>query len=95
MNKDLGNKILCKVSEAMKKSNLEVFTKRIIVSIKTIIAARIYFSRKIHKEGVPLRPIVNTIGLPTYLLVKYLARKLAPLTSSTSLFVKDSIAFMR
>ena len=29
---------------------------------------------KIHKFGAPLRPIVNTIGRPTYILAKFLAQ---------------------
>ena len=37
------------------------------------LTLRIYGLLKIHKEGAPLRPIVNTIGGPTYLLAKYLA----------------------
>lgn len=40
------------------------------------ITPRIYGIPKIHKEGAPLRYIVNTIGGPTYLLEKYLAGKL-------------------
>jgi hypothetical protein len=34
---------------------------------------RLYRLPKIHKEGVPLRPIVNNIGATTYQLSKYLA----------------------
>jgi hypothetical protein len=37
---------------------------------------RLYGLPKIHKPGVPLRPIVSTIGSPTYRL----AQHLAPLT---------------
>ena len=33
---------------------------------------------KVHKEGVPLRPIVNNNGAPTYQLSKYLAGHLKP-----------------
>jgi hypothetical protein len=34
---------------------------------------RLYGLPKIHKVGVPLRPIVSNIGTPTYQLSKYLA----------------------
>jgi hypothetical protein len=32
---------------------------------------RLYGLPKIHKQGVPLRPIVSTTGAPTYRLAKY------------------------
>ena len=37
------------------------------------ITAKIYGSPKIHKENIPLRPIVSLPGSPTYDLSKYLA----------------------
>ena len=43
------------------------------------ITSRIYGLPKIHKEGVPLRPIVNTIGSPTYELAKFVAKWLGSL----------------
>eukprot|EP00253_Pinus_taeda_P030797 PITA_30797 len=58
------------------------------------ITPRIYGLPKVHKEGVPLRPIVNTIGGPTYLLAKFLAAKLRPLVGQTESFVKDSASFI-
>ena len=59
------------------------------------IAPRIYGLPKIHKEGAPLRPIVNTIGGLTYLLAKFLALKLKPLVGRTESFVKDSASFIK
>lgn len=58
------------------------------------ITPRIYGLPKIHKEGAPLRPIVNTIGGPTYLVAKYLALKLRPLVGLTKSFVKYSASFV-
>jgi len=58
------------------------------------ITPRIYGLPKIHKEGAPLRPIVNTIGGPTYLLAKFLALKLKPLVGRTKSFVKDFASFI-
>lgn len=55
---------------------------------------RIYGAPKIHKEGIPLRPIVNTIGGPTYHLAKHLAKKPKPLVGNTDSFVKDSTQFI-
>ena len=58
------------------------------------LTPRIYGLPKIHKDGAPLRPIVNTIGGPTYLLAKFLALKLKPLVGRTDSFVKDSSSFV-
>ena len=38
---------------------------------------------KIHKEQVPLHPIVSTIGSPTYTLAKHLATILLPIVGQT------------
>jgi hypothetical protein len=35
---------------------------------------RLYGLPKIHNEGAPLRPIVSTIGAPTFRLAQYLAK---------------------
>jgi len=37
------------------------------------------WSSKIHKDNNPLRPIISTIGSPTYRLAKELARTISPL----------------
>lgn len=58
------------------------------------LTPRIYGLPKIHKEGAPLRPIVNTIGGPTYLLAKFLAFKLKPLVRRMESFIKDSASFI-
>ena len=50
------------------------------------------FLPKVHKEG--MRPIVSTIGSPTYRLAKELARILAPLVGNSGHSVKNSKAFV-
>ena len=54
---------------------------------------QIYGLPKIHKEKTPLRPIVSSIGSPTYKLANELARILSPLMGKTESFVKDSAEF--
>ena len=49
---------------------------------------------KVHKVGVPLRPIISTIGSPTYSLSKVLARILTPLVGHTDSFVNNSAQFV-
>jgi len=56
---------------------------------------RLYGLLKIHKEGVPLRPIVSNIGAPTYQLSKYLAGILSQLTGNSAHHVKNSLLFIQ
>jgi hypothetical protein len=49
---------------------------------------RLYGLPKIHKESVPLRPIVSNIGAPTYQLAKFLAGILSPLVGRSIHHVK-------
>ncbi len=60
---------------------------------KTRICPRIYGLPKIHKPTVPLRPIVDFTGSPTYAWAKYLARILRPLSGKTDSFVLNSTQF--
>ena len=42
----------------------------------------IYGLPKLHKSGVPLRPIVSSLSSPTYILSKHLCSLLSPLVGS-------------
>ena len=53
----------------------------------------IYGLPKIHKEGIPLRPIVSGTHSVTYNLSKYLATILSPLVGNTQHHVKNSQDF--
>ena len=53
--------------------------------------SRLYGLPKIHKEGVPLRPIVCNTGAPIYQLSKFLAGILIPLVGRTILHVKTPL----
>jgi hypothetical protein len=93
LNKNLLNNIAREVSNAIKLSYInDDDKKKFLVSFHS--TPRIYGLPKIHKEGAPLRPILNTINNPTYQLAKYLAHKLKPLVDNTSSFVKDSSFFV-
>jgi len=85
--------ILKEVRKTIADSNLEDKLKnKLIPSCETI--PRIYGLPKIHKEGAPLRPIVNTIGYPTYDLAKDVAKILRPLVGNIDSFIKDSHDFV-
>lgn len=50
---------------------------------------------KIHKDGVPMRPIVSAIGSPCYNLAKELARILTPLAGCNGYSEKNSTSFVQ
>jgi len=52
--------------------------------------SRFYGLPKIHKQGIPLRPIVSFIGSPTYELSKYLCRILTPLVGNTTHHLRNT-----
>jgi hypothetical protein len=87
------SKVVKEVKKAIKSSNLDERIKKRLTP-NCLITPRIYGLPKIHKEGVPLRPIVNTIGSPTYELAKYVARILGPLVGKTDSYIKDSKDFV-
>jgi PHD/YefM family antitoxin component YafN of YafNO toxin-antitoxin module len=63
--------------------------------LKTSIAIcpKIYGAPKIHKEDIPLRPIVSTINSPCYELSKYMAAILNKITRKSAYSVRNSIEF--
>ena len=54
-----------------------------------------YGLSKIHKNNVPLRPIVSSIGSIIYKTAKFLASILSPLIGKTEHFVKNSTQFVK
>lgn len=81
------------MKKAIKETNLDDKLKKRLTP-DSEITPRIYGAPKVHKKDVPLRPIVNTIGSPTYELTKYVASILAPLVGKTSSYIKDSNQFV-
>ena len=55
---------------------------------------QIYGLPKVHKAGIPLRPIVSTIGSPTYQLAKELCRILSPIVGKTNSYIRNSSHFV-
>ena len=55
---------------------------------------QMYGLPKIHKEDIPMRPIVSTINSPSYKVAKELTRILTPLAAHTVYTVKNSTAFV-
>ena len=55
---------------------------------------QIYGLPKIHKDNTPIRPIVNTIGSPTYHLAKHLCYILSLLVGNTNSYIRNSTHFV-
>ena len=96
LQRDPTSRIEKKVSDSIKKVyQLEKLSDRLKdhLTPKFSNPPQIYGLPKIHKENIPLRPIVAAIGSPTYHLAKELARILSPLSGNTKSFVKNSTEF--
>nr|VZI33721.1 unnamed protein product [Spirometra erinaceieuropaei] len=59
-----------------------------------VTMARFYGLPKIHKPGVPLRPIVSLRGVPTFGLSKWLNQRLCFLTKDSEWTVKSAEEFL-
>ena len=76
------------VKKVIKGSSLDDKNKKLLLPTGEI-TPRIYGLPKIHKDGIPQRPIVNTIGSPTYELAKFVAKRLGPVVGHMESFIKD------
>ena len=56
--------------------------------------SRIYGLPKIHKDGIPLRPIVSTRGLACDPLSRFLVEIICPLTGKSSSYIKNLAHFV-
>ncbi len=60
---------------------------------KSNISPRMYGLPKIHKEGIPLRPIIDFTGSPTYDWARHLASILKPLMGQTTTHIHSAPIF--
>ena len=58
-------------------------------------AARFYGLPKIHKDNMPMHPIVSACGTATYNIANFITKILQNYCGKTSSFVKDSIDFIQ
>ncbi|XP_060519160.1 uncharacterized protein LOC132697634 [Cylas formicarius] len=94
LQQDPTNRILKKTNTLIKKSSIEPEIQRKL-SNSEALPPILYGLPKIHKEAVPLRPIVSAIGSPTYHLAKHLTKLLEPLIGRTASHIKDSTQFIQ
>jgi hypothetical protein len=93
LHKDPTSKIERKTAILIRKSGIpDDIIKKIIPT--SSVPPRLYGLPKIHKDNVPLRPIVNCIGSSTYLLAKHLAGLVGPLVGLTEHHIRNSASFI-
>ncbi|XP_055691261.1 uncharacterized protein LOC129794533 [Lutzomyia longipalpis] len=83
LNRDPTQKYQRMVNELVRDlydKNVIDFEEKMRISISNAIPPRMYGLPKIHKEGTPMRPVVSSIGSPTYALAKFAAQQLSPLS---------------
>ncbi len=68
--------------------------QRLKLSPQNSILPQIYGLPKIHKENVPLRPIVSAIGSPTHNLAKFIVKIISSISGNTKLYVNNSTHFV-
>ena len=91
-------KLQRKVEEELRKlRDKRLITDREWASMKPgdSTIPKFYGLPKVHKEGVPLRPIIAFGGSPTYALASALAKRLRPLVQNSTRMLKDSGDFVR
>ena len=81
------------LKEVEQRQMIDVPTKRRLTPYNSL-TPQIYGLPKIHKPGIPLRPIVCTINSPTYEVAKMLAKIFTPMTGLTNSFIKNSAHFV-
>jgi len=94
LTKDPTDSIERKTTALLKKSSLTEETRRQLGPAGSR-PPRLYELPKIHKEGIPLRPIVSNIDAPTYQLSKHLSGLLNQYIGKTAHHVKNSFHFIR
>jgi hypothetical protein len=86
-------KIKNNINSLIKSSSIPLETQKYLINSDPI-PPKIYGLPKIHKEGVPLRPIVSAIGSPTHKIARYIARLIQPFVGQTETYVQDSRHFV-
>lgn len=93
--KDPTNNIMIKVKAVLKDQSSHLISNIIRrLSPQFSKPPHIYGLPKLHKHGIPLRPIVSSINSPTYELSKFLLPKLKPLFGLENSYINNSTDFI-
>ena len=97
LSRDQTLKVEKKISSSLKTIHKDGYISDKLLNEHTYRyteSPQMYGLPKVHREGTPVRPIVSTIGSPTYRLTKELARILSPLAGRNSYTVQNSTEFV-
>jgi hypothetical protein len=93
-------KILFKIEDKLNRFIDELFKKGVIAeNVRTQLKSTgskfgiMYGLPKVHKQNLPLRPILSTVGTANYSLSKFLVSLLSPL-SQNEFTIKDTFCFV-
>ena len=96
LKNDTTTKIKTKILKQLKVlKNNEFIENKLYYYLKATDspAPRFYVQPKMHKSGVPIRPIVSYVGSPLYNLSKYIANILKAYVKDENKNAKDSTTF--
>ena len=88
----LKNGLITKLKKIKLDTRLDDTTYRRMYPTGAVIP-KFYGLPKVHKENIPLRPIVSSIGSVSYGVAKEIARIIKPLVGSTEHHVNNSMEF--
>ena len=86
----MGNGVDSARSEVQKRLNLRCLSQDLP---NYGSSPKFYGLPKIHKDGIPLRPVVRSVDSITFSCAKHLAELIAPVVGKTESFVKNSQHF--
>ena len=85
---------ITKIEKELKQMIKKVGLEKEVMIKEHCKPPHIYGLPKVHKEGVPLRPVVSCIGSSVHPLAKYLAKILNPLQNRIPSNIKNSMDFI-
>ncbi len=85
---------LCKVVDRLKRQGKLLPSDIRQIRPTDAAAARFYVLPKVHKQGIPLRPIVSLRGIPTFGLPKWMSTRLEGLIGESQTTVKSPVDFI-
>lgn len=88
-NQSTNNELVKMLNE---RGYIDEKTKKSLTTYNAL-PPRLYGLPKIHKEGIPLRPIVSSINSPSYNLSKYLGQILKQWNENSTYNIKNSFEF--
>lgn len=91
--RDPTSKVERQMTKVIKETDWPDVIKTELIQ-RALVPPRFYGLPKVHIQGCPLRPIVNKINSPTYVVSKYVAGLLKPHIDKSDAFVKNSSALV-